>query len=128
MLVGVDQIVRLHGHAGDAHLAAKALGMHPRMRRADRAGQRLEARRPLRDVADRAVGDDAEATERLVHVALHLAPERAVADVGTVDVLDHRDARTVAGADIFVIFDAALRLLFGRQADFSTERIATVRA
>ncbi len=109
------EIVGLHGHAGDAHLAAKALRMHPGMRRADRAGQRLEARRPLRDVADRAVGDDAEAAERLVHVALHLAPERAVADVGTVDVLDHRDARAVAGADIFVIFDAAPGLLFGRQ-------------
>src|SRR5215470_15762311 len=53
--VGVDQIVGAYGHAGDTHLAAEAFGMHPGMRRADRAGQRLEARRPLRDVADRAV-------------------------------------------------------------------------
>src|SRR5262245_22340211 len=50
MLVGMDQVIGLHGHAGDAHLAAEILRMHPGMRRADRAGQRLEARRPLRDV------------------------------------------------------------------------------
>ena len=115
VLVGVDEIVGMHRHAGDAHFAAKAFGMNPGVRRPDRAGQRLETRRPLRDVADRAVGDDAEAAERLVHVALHLAPERAVADVGAVDILDHGDARTEAGADIFVIGDAALRLLIGRK-------------
>ena len=108
----------MHRHAGDAHLAAPVFGMDPGMRRPDRAGQRLEARRPLRDVADRAVGDDAEAAERLVHVALHLAPERAVADIGAVDILDHGDARTEAGADIFVIGDAALRLLIGWKSGF----------
>ena len=118
MLVGVDQIVGANRHAGDAHFAAEILGMHPGMRRTDRAGQRLEARRPLRDVADRAVGDDAEAAERLVHVALHLTPERAIADVGAVDILDHGDARAEAGADIFVIGDAALGLLVGRKAGF----------
>src|ERR1700741_5522765 len=107
----MDEIVRLHGHAGNTHLAAKALRMHPGMRRADRAGERLEARRPLRDVADRAVGDDAEVAERLVHIALHLAPERAIADVGAVDILDHGDARPEPGADIFVIGDTALGLL-----------------
>ena len=51
------------------------------------AGEHLEARRDHRDVADRAVGDDAEAAERLVDVRLHLAPERAVADL-VVEVLD----------------------------------------
>src|SRR5215475_1692816 len=42
VLVGMDEIVGFHGHAGDAHLAAKILRVHPGMRRADRAGQRLE--------------------------------------------------------------------------------------
>src|SRR2546430_12518427 len=100
----------MHRHDGDALFAAPVLGVNPGVRRPDRAGQRLEARGPLRDVADRAVGDDAEAAERLVHVALHLAPERAVAGIGTVDILDHGDARAETGADIFVIFDAALGL------------------
>src|SRR5262249_60923811 len=100
--------------AGNTHLATEAFGVGPGMRRADRAGQRLEARRPLRDVADRAVGDDAEIAERLVHIALHLAPERAIADIGAVNVLDHGDARPEAGADILVIFDAPLGELFGR--------------
>ena len=118
VLVGMDEVVGVHRHAGDAHFAAPVFGVNPGVRRPDRTGQRLEARRPLRDVADRAVGDDAEAAERLVHVALHLAPERAVADVGAVDILDHGDARTEAGADIFVIGDAALVLLIGRKGGF----------
>src|SRR5207237_9442860 len=46
----------------------------------------------------------------ILNVALHFAPERAVADIGAVDVLDHGDARTEAGADIFVIGNAALGL------------------
>src|SRR5580658_6746188 len=89
--------------------------MNPRMRRTDGAGQRLESWSPLRNVADRAVGDDAEASERLVHIALHLAPERTETNVGTIDVLDHRDARSPARAHIFVIGDTALRLLSGGQ-------------
>jgi len=86
------------------------------MRWPDRAGQRLEAGRPLRNVADRAVGDDAEAAQRLVHVALNLAPERAIADIMAIDILDHGDARAEAGPDIFIISDAPLRLLGRRQA------------
>src|SRR6478735_3672867 len=87
--VGVDEVARTHDHAGYADRLAETLQVHMRMRRTDRAGERLKARRPLRDVADRAVGDDAKATERLVHVALHLAPERAVTDIGAVEILDY---------------------------------------
>ena len=112
----MNEVVRTHGHPGDANLAAETFGMDLGMRRADRTGKRLETRRPLRNVADRAVGDDAETTERLVHRALNLAPERAVTDIGAVDVLDHADPRTMAGADIFVIGDPALRLFGGRKA------------
>src|ERR1700720_1875986 len=89
--------------------------MNPRMRRTNGAGQRLESRSPLRNVADRAVGDDAEASEGLVYIALYLAPERTEANVGTIDVLDYRDARSPAGAHIFVISDATPRLLIGGQ-------------
>src|SRR3954452_4750557 len=113
VLVGMDEIIGMHRHAGNAHFAAPVFGVNPGVRRPDRTGQCLKARRPLRDIADRTVGDDAETAERLVHVALHLAPERAVAYIGAVDILDHGDARTEAGADIFVIGDAALALLIG---------------
>jgi hypothetical protein len=74
-------------HAGDPHLLAVVVQMHVRMTRHDGAGQRLEARRPLVDVADAAVGDDAEQPEALVHGALHLAPEGAEADIGAIEVL-----------------------------------------
>ncbi len=101
----MNEIIGTHGHAGDADLAAKTFGVDPGVRRSDRTRQRLEAGSPLRDIADRAIGDDPEATERLVHVALDFTPERTVADVGAVDILDYGDARTVAGADILVIGD-----------------------
>src|ERR1700754_1293562 len=106
--IGVNEVVGAHGHAGNANLGAKIFRVHPCMRRTDRARKRLESRRPLRNVADRSIGDHAEAAERLVHVALHLAPERAVSDVGAVDILNHANARTKAAADIFVVIDASL--------------------
>jgi hypothetical protein len=81
----------------------------------------------LRDVADRAVGDDAPRQPSAL-CTLVCTAERAITDIGPVDVLDHRDARAEAGPTLFVIFDAAPGLLIGRQADFSTERIVTVRA
>jgi len=89
--------------------------VNPGMRRPDRARESLKARRPLRDVADRSVSDDAETAQSLVDRTLNLAPERTIADVRAVDILDHADARTVAGADIFVIGDPPLLLFVGRQ-------------
>ena len=115
VLVGMNEIIRAHRHPGDANFATKIFGMNPRMRRTDGARQRLESRSPLRNVADRAIGNHTEASEGLVHTALHLAPERTEADVGTIDVLDYRDARFPAGAHIFVIGDATPRLLIGRE-------------
>src|SRR6059058_4781417 len=63
--VGMNEIVRSDGHAGNAHLATETFGMDPGVRRSNRTGQGLEARRPLRDIADRAVGDHAEAASAL---------------------------------------------------------------
>src|SRR5471030_3311749 len=51
--VGMNEIAGTNCHTRDANLTAKAVGVDVGMRRADHAGQRLEARRPLRDVADR---------------------------------------------------------------------------
>src|SRR5882672_7809155 len=65
MAVGVNEIIGAYRHAGDANFAAKTLGVDPGVGWTDRTSQRLESRRPLRDVSDRAVGDDAEAAERL---------------------------------------------------------------
>ena len=47
-----------------------------------------------------------------MHRALNFAPERAEPRIGAVDILDDVDARTVSGADIFVISEPP-RLLFG---------------
>src|ERR1700733_2167884 len=103
MTIGVDEVAGAHRHAGHANFTAKAFGVDIGMRRSNRARKGLEARRPLRNVPNRSVGDDAEATERLVHRALDFAPERAVPRIGAVDILDDADARTVPGTDIFVI-------------------------
>ena len=116
MAVGVNEVVRTHRHPGDANLAAKTFGVDISVRGSDRAGKGLEARRPLRNVTDRAVSDDAETAERLVHRALNLTPERAEPGIGAVDILDDADARTMAGADIFVIRDPPLLLFGGRKA------------
>lgn len=79
--IRMNEIVRAHRHAGDAHRFTKAREMDERVRRADAAGQRLESRRPSRNVTDRSVGDDAETAERLVDRTVDLAPECAEADV-----------------------------------------------
>ena len=114
--VGVHEVARAHQHAGDPHLLAEVGEMHVRMARHDGAGQRLEARRPLVDVADGAVGDDAEAAEPLVHGAHHLAPEGAEADLGAVEVLDHHDAGRGLAGDVLVVGDALLALPSCRRA------------
>src|SRR5262249_38431234 len=80
----------------------------------DRAGKDEKALRHLVDVADGAVGDDAETAERLMDVGLHLAPEGADAAVGRVDVLDHGNAGPGPALDIFVIGDAGGARIAGR--------------
>src|SRR5262249_44291239 len=66
--------------------------------------------RDHRDVADRTVGDHAEAAERLVHVRLHLAPERAVADMLAVEILHHHDAGPRRACDIVEIIQPLLHV------------------
>ncbi len=112
--IRVNEIAAVRIHAVHAHRNAELLDMHIGVRRCDRAGQHLEAFGDLRDVADRAVGDGAEAAERLVHVGLHLAPERAVAR-RLVLVLDHHDARLRQRCDIVEIVESLLHI--ARSAD-----------
>src|SRR5439155_15948286 len=94
--IGVNEIAGAHRHSRHANFATEIFGMDVGVRRSDRARERLETGRPLRDVADRTVGDDAERAERLVHRALNLAPERTKSHIGAVDILDHTDARSRA--------------------------------
>jgi hypothetical protein len=125
--VGVHEVARPDGHAGDGDRLVEALQVHPCVGGGDGAGERLEAGRPLRDVADRAVGDDAEAAERPVHGAVDLAPEAAVADTGAVEVLDDADRRSRARADVLVVGGlpvARARVGRARGADRRRARIA----
>ncbi len=122
--VGVDHVVGRDHHAGDADRAAEIDKMDMRVRRHDRAGEHKEARRHRIEIAHRAVGDDADAAEPLVDIALHLAPERAKTMIGDIDVLDHGDARHRLGRDMRVITEADLlrlvaiaRMRFARADD-----------
>src|SRR5690348_14356641 len=99
----MDQIAGTHRHPGDANFPTEAGDMHIGMRRSDRPSQRLESRRPLRDIADRAIGDHAKTSERLVDGAVDLTPERAESGFATVDVLNDADARTGTGPDILIV-------------------------
>jgi len=110
--IGMNEVAGAHRHSGHANFAAKTISVDIGMRRTDGARKGLEAWRPLRNVADRPIRDDAEATERLVDRALNFAPERAEPGIGAVDILNNADARALSGADIFVIGKAP-RLLFG---------------
>jgi len=96
--------------SNDPNFAAKIFGVHPGMRGPDGAGECLKTHRPLRNIADRAVGNDPEAAERLVHVGLHLAPEGAVARVLAVEVLHDHDARERRRRDIVEIIEPLLHV------------------
>jgi len=89
VLIGVDQVVGAHGHAGRRALRRKVFGMHPGMRRADRAGQRLKSPAPIAECREI---EPSVMTPRqpsaLCTLLCHFAPEGAVADVGAVDVLE----------------------------------------
>ena len=112
MTVGMNEIAGTNRHSGDANLAAKTVGVNVGVRGSDGAGERLEARRPLRGIADGSVSDNAQTAQRLVHRALHLAPEGSEPNLGAVDILDHVDTWTWSSADIFIIGDPQF-LLFG---------------
>src|SRR6202022_505752 len=61
------RIRQLRGNIERDHNSAVTIGVNPGVRRADRTCEGLESGRPLRDVADRSVGDDAKTAQRLMH-------------------------------------------------------------
>ena len=115
--VGVNEVAALHRHAVDVDVDAVVDDMHIGVRRRDRAGQELKTFGDHRNVAHAAVGDGAEAAERLVHVRLHLAPERAVAAVLAVEILDQHDAGTRRGGDVVEIVEALAHIRGVAQAE-----------
>ena len=108
--VGMDDVIGGDHHTGDADGAAKIDQMDMRVRWHDRAGEHKKAGRHHIEIADRAVGDHAGAAEPLMDMGLHLAPERAKPGIGSVDVLDHRDAWHRLGRDMLRNSRAALPL------------------
>src|SRR5207249_8547789 len=58
--VGMDQIAIAHGHAEDAHLGAEGNGLGVRMRSRDVSREKLKPRRPLVEIANRAIGDQSQ--------------------------------------------------------------------
>ena len=99
--VGVNQVVGLHFHAADVDLDVEVDHVNPGMGRLDRAGKGLEAGRPGVDIADAAVGDDADRAKALMDVGLHFAPERAVA-LDRVEVMDAHHCGLRAVLDVLV--------------------------
>src|SRR5947207_1927551 len=89
--IGVNQIAALYSHAGDLDVDAEVDDVHIGVRWHDHGGEHLEAFGDHRDVADRTVSDDAERTQGLVHVRLHLAPERAIAGMRAIEVVHDHD-------------------------------------
>ena len=84
--VGVDEIAVAHAHAVNVDRAAEIDDVDMGVTGADFAGQQLETGRQHIQIADRAVGDAAQAAERLMHSGVDLAPPGA--EAGTrIDVL-----------------------------------------
>jgi hypothetical protein len=73
------------------------------MRGYDLRGQKLEARRPLVEVAHRAVGDEPARAQADVDRGLHLAPESAGTRSVFVEILDHHDGWLGTRVDVPVV-------------------------
>src|SRR5207245_11460439 len=89
--IGVEEVAAAYRHARDRNEEIEGLDVGERMRGPDASGEYLETGRPLRQVADRAVGDQADCAHPAMNRRLHLTPESAVTGVGAVQVLDNDD-------------------------------------
>src|SRR5437879_9696758 len=93
VLVRMNQIPGIDQKAAHFDRRAEIDQVNVRVRDDGGGGEELEAERPhLVQIADAAVGDGAEAAERLVDVTVYLAPERADR-ARLVDILDDGDPR-----------------------------------
>ena len=114
--VGMDERVGARVEPGDVHLAVEIGPVEVGAVGREAAVERLEALRHAGDIADGAVGDEADTAERAVHEAHDLAEERVGRGMGRVAVLHHDDAGLRAGGNI-VEPGEVLRLLgFGIEA------------
>src|SRR5579883_945213 len=101
----MDEVAVAHRHAVDVDGGAEIDDVDMGVAGPDLAGQELEPRGDLVEIADRAVGDAAETAEALMDGGLHLAPEGAEAGA-RIEVLDHHDARPRSRRDIFIVGQA----------------------
>src|SRR5262249_44760101 len=112
VLVGVDQLSRLHGPPEDFHLAAPTRRPRISVPDAQPSGQRLEARvTHLVQVAYAAIHNRPDATQRAVYVRIDLAQERAD-EIRLIQILDDDDLRPPDTCHITAIFVPAIRVIF----------------
>ena len=130
VLVRVDELPRFDALAEDLDRATPAHRRDPRVADADPARERLKAGvRHLVEVADRTVGDRADAAQRTVGVRVHLAPERAD-DARLVEVLHHDDFRPRHAGDVTPVITQSARLVLVRRItwlDDERDRVADHR-
>ena len=103
VLVRVHEVAVLDPHPRHRDRRAVADGMDERVRGPDPVRQHLEPVGDVGQVAHAAVGDEPDAAETAVYVAVHLAPERAIAAGVPVEVLDHHDAGLRPVVDVGVV-------------------------
>jgi hypothetical protein len=113
--VGVEPVTGRDTHACDRDWHSDLDRVHVGVRGTHRAGEHLEARRQLVEVANAAVGDHAARAEPPVHVAVHLAPPRAGARHG-VQIFDHGDRGVRWFANMSVVCAEHASLIGGAAA------------
>ena len=116
MPIGMHEIAIVHGHAEHGDFAAEFHWLGVRVRCRDAAGEKLECRRPLIDVANRTIGDHAERPQSDVNRRLHFAPEGTAAGFGAIEILDDDDRRFPTGIDMTVIVVLQLPLRRRRES------------
>src|SRR5438128_7339872 len=101
--VGMYQIAIAHRHAEDAHLGAECNGLGVRMRIRDVSREKLKPRRPLVEIANRAIGDQSQRAQADVNGRLDFAPKCAATRISAVKILDDDDRRFASSVDMAVI-------------------------
>ena len=90
LTVGVNEIARIHGHAGHRYFDIDTYRVDVGMRGRLRAGQHLKAFGTGWDIPDRAVGNGSERSQAFMDIRLHLTPKGTIAR-DRIDILEHHD-------------------------------------
>src|SRR5438132_11100532 len=91
--IGMDQIAVAHRHAEHTYRVAECDRLGVRVRSYDMSREKLKTRRPLVEIADRAIGDQSERAQPDVNGRLHFSPKCAAARIAAVEILDDDDRR-----------------------------------